>query len=359
MKYFFDIEQADALIRWYEQNKRSLPWRDKNNPYYTWISEIMLQQTRIEAVIDHFNHFIKEVPDISSLAECDDDQLMKLWEGLGYYSRARNLKKCAAVLVQNYHCNIPESYDELINLPGIGPYTAGAIASICFGKPEACVDGNVMRIMARYFLIEDDIRNQSFISAIREMVHDLLSQLSCSEHISSFNQGIMELGQTICVPNGTPHCEQCPFNTRCKAHLLNRTDTIPFRSKTKQRKIIHRTLLVIRDGERFAIHKRPADGLLAGLYEFPGFDGSFKQSEAIRKAEELGFHPLTIKRLPDAKHIFTHLEWHMRAYEIRCEEIDSCCTGDFILITKKELSSLAIPSAFKVYTEYYALRESS
>lgn len=356
MEYIFTAQETSDLISWYEQNKRSLPWRDTGNPYHTWISEIMLQQTRIDAVIDHFNRFIEELPDIPALAECDDDRLMKLWEGLGYYSRARNLKKCAVVLVQEYNSRLPADHTQLLKLPGIGPYTAGAVSSICFGLPEPAVDGNVLRIFARYSLYEEDIRDKKATEKASVLLKNTLIELS-GINKSSFTQGIMELGQKICIPNGTPRCDCCPLSSSCKAHLQNRTDTIPYRSALKKRKIEKRTILIIRDGERFLLHKRPARGLLAGLYEFIGTENHVNRRSALEYAEKLGFTGIKIKSLPSSVHIFSHIEWHMNAYEIRCAQIDDLPDCSYILAEKKELASLAVPSAFRTYTDYYSLRD--
>ena len=345
------------LIQWYDQNKRSMPWRDTGNPYDVWLSEIMLQQTRIEAVRPKYLAFKKEFPDIASLANCDDDRLMRLWEGLGYYSRARNLKKCAMYLMEYYDGKLPDDFELLKKLPGIGPYTAGAIASIAYNLPAPAIDGNVLRVLARYYGITDDIR----LPKVKEMIGDKLNDFYSSKHpdssYSSFNQGIMELGETVCVPNGAPQCKKCPLNKNCFAYQNKMTDSIPYRSSLKERKILERTLFVIRDDQSFLIHKRPHKGLLAGLYEFLGVDAHLTKSEVIRHVESLGFTPLKITTLPDAKHIFTHLEWHMHAYEIKVAEIQHTLDEHYYLVNKKELQSLAIPSAFRKYTDWYSLRD--
>lgn len=348
---------AEDIVAWYNAAKRSLPWRDTGNPYDVWLSEIMLQQTRIEAVKPKYALFKKELPDIKSLAECDDDHLMRLWEGLGYYSRARNLKKCATVLVDEYDAKLPADHQALLKLPGIGPYTAGAIASISYDLPVAAVDGNVLRVLARYFAIKDDIRNDAVKKQIEDTMRDIYAEKQPAGFFSSFNQGLMEIGEVVCVPNGAPHCMQCPLQNKCIADQKNLWSEIPYRSALKERKIVERTLLVLRDGDFFLLHKRSEKGLLAGLYEFIGMDGYISEKDVLKAAEKLGAVPLKIAHLPEAKHIFTHLEWHMHAYEIQVEQIESLKLDHCVLANKKELASLAIPSAFKKYVDWYSLRD--
>jgi A/G-specific adenine glycosylase len=350
-------KEAEDLVLWYERNHRSLPWRDTGNPYHVWISEIMLQQTRIEAVKPKYEAFLKALPDIQALAECEDDRLMRLWEGLGYYSRARNLKKCASVLVRDYEGKLPVEAEVLKKLPGIGPYTAGAIASIAYGQPVPAVDGNVLRVLTRLFGIRDDIRDSDTRKKIEDTLSGVYSLKKKPAFYTSFNQGLMELGEVICVPNGIPHCTECPWKEACQAGNTKTWDVIPYRSPLKKRKILQRTLLIIRDGDSFLLHKRPETGLLAGLYEFPGEDGWLREEEALARVRKMGLEPLRLSHLPEAKHIFTHLEWHMHAYEIRVAEIHTEQKKDYVLLNKKELSEKAVPSAFKKYTDWYALRD--
>lgn len=350
------IEDAHALTIWYDKNKRDLPWRDTGNPYDVWISEIMLQQTRIEAVKPKFALFKENFPDISSLAVCSEDHLLRVWEGLGYYSRARNLRKCAIVLAEKYDGKLPQTYEELLSLPGIGPYTAGAIASIAYGQKAAAADGNVLRVLARCFADKRDIRD---IHVHKEYTNEILDlfERDPSLSVSSFNQGLMELGEVICLPNGAPQCHICPLSRSCKAYLYKCTDTIPCRSSLKQRKIVNRTLLVIRDNDSFVLHKRKSSGLLASLYEFIGIDGTITKEQAVQEAEKLGFTALHIKQLPSSKHVFTHLEWHMQAFEIQTAQITSLPDETYRLSSKKELTNMAVPSAFKTYIQYYSLRD--
>ncbi len=357
------LQQAKELIAWYNENKRDLPWRDTNDPYDVWLSEIMLQQTRIQAVWDKFLLFKKELPTIEALSQCEDDRLMRLWEGMGYYSRARNLKKCAIELVHSYNGILPKDKETLKKLPGIGPYTAGAISSIAYNQPCPAVDGNVMRVMARILNDDRDIRSE----ALKKEYEALLQELYTSNSkallaydplaFSHLTQGLMELGEVRCIPNGTPQCITCPFSTTCEAKIENTTDRIPYRSSLKQRRIINRTLLIIQDGDRFLLHKRPTEGLLAGLYEFIGIDETLNKKQVIGETQNLGFQPVRISILPKSKHIFSHLEWHMTAYEIKVENMTDFQKDNYVLLTKKELQDFAIPSAFKTYVEYYALRD--
>lgn len=354
-----EIRRTDALAlaSWYKENKRALPWRDTDDPYDVWLSEIMLQQTRIEAVREKFILFKKELPTIEALANCEEDRLMRLWEGLGYYNRARNLQKCAKVLTDQYGGKLPADYNTLLSLPGIGSYTAGAIASIAFHIAVPAVDGNVLRVLARYNKDTRDVRDQQVKKETEEIIRTLFNNPPVKAQAHLFNQGLMELGETICLPKGTVHCEKCPWSSSCIANKENLTDVIPYRSANKQRKIIHRTLLIIRDGNRFILHKRADKGLLAGLYEFIGIDKTLSASEARKETEKLGFHALHIKELPSSKHIFTHLEWHMKAYEVRCEETGTLPGSDYISKEKKELAHMAVPSAFKTYLDWYSLRD--
>ena len=347
-------KQARDLCAWYEKNKRALPWRDTGNPYDVWLSEIMLQQTRIEAVRERFREFRRQLPSVADVAECEDDRLMRLWEGMGYYSRARNLKKCAAVLCEQYGGEFPKDVNALKRLPGIGPYTAGAIASICFDLPACAVDGNVMRVISRLCLIEDDIREAKTKAEIEKMIMPVLNLETVRPSV--FNQALMELGETVCLPNGKPACERCPLHDSCLARAKNLTDRIPYRSKLKDRSIEQRTLLIIRDGERFLMNRRPDTGLLASLYEFYGVDGWLNEKEALAEVQRLGLSPLRIHPLPESKHIFTHKEWHMRAWEILVEDASDFAKESMFPVTKKELASLAVPSAFRTYTDWYSLR---
>ena len=358
-----NAEQVNTLISWYRRNHRILPWRDTGNPYDVWLSEIMLQQTRVEFVKERFIRFKEALPDIPSLSAVSEDDLLKLWEGMGYYSRARNLKKCAQAVVTQYNGSLPADYDALLRLPGIGPYTAGAIASIAYGIPVPAVDGNVLRVFARLMGDPRDIRGNEIRNDINACITQFLRGPASdfvtedSSFIPSFTQAWMELGALVCVPNGEPHCKDCPLNDTCRAHLDSQTAEIPFRSPLKARTVCERTIAVIRDGSRFLLRKRPENGLLAGLYEFPGYEGRLSRKELITVLNREGLTPLHIRKLPDSKHVFSHVEWHMTAYEVQIENVESVPMQDGVLLTKKELQKFAVPSAFKAYKEYYSWDE--
>lgn len=352
-----DMYDAATLVMWFDKNKRDLPWRDTGNPFDVWLSEVMLQQTRIEAVREKYILFKKTLPDIQSLAEVDDDVLMRLWEGLGYYNRARNLKKCAQVIMKQYDGAIPSSYEELLSLPGLGPYTAGALASIAFGKAVPAVDGNVMRVLARVFENREDVRNSETKKMYENVIRALFEENSDPHFVSSFNQGLMELGEVICVPNGKAVCELCPFSSVCLTHKHGTYEEIPFRSALKKRKQISMTVIVIRNGERFLIHKRKNSGLLAGMYEFLNTDKFLNRKEVITYVNKLDLEALHVKKLPESRHLFTHLEWNMKAYEVTVGQCHGTLPENCSFVNETQLDQMAVPSAFHAYVDYYMLRK--
>lgn len=342
-------EIVQPLISWYRQNKRLLPWRDQKNAYYTWVSEIMLQQTRVEAVKPYFLRFIGELPDVKALAECPEEKLMKLWEGLGYYNRVRNMQSAAQVVVAEYGSVLPASYDELLALKGIGSYTAGAIASIAYDIPVPAVDGNVLRVFSRITEDRQNIMKQS----VRSQVEEKLLGIMPKDAPGDFNQALMELGAVVCVPNGPARCMECPVAALCKAYHHGTVDELPVKAPKKKRTIENRTVLVIQDGERTAIHKRPQEGLLAGLYELPNVEGHLSMDEALQKVKEMNLEPLHIETLPEAKHIFSHIEWRMIGYRIRVSSLEERKESSFIFTEKKQSEKqYAIPSAFRAYIKY-------
>ena len=342
-------EIVQPLISWYRQNKRLLPWRDQKNAYYTWVSEIMLQQTRVEAVKPYFLRFIGELPDVKALAECPEEKLMKLWEGLGYYNRVRNMQNAAQTVVSEYSGILPASYEELLALKGIGSYTAGAIASIAYDIPVPAVDGNVLRVFSRITEDRQDIMKQS----VRRQVEEKLLGIMPKEAPGDFNQALMELGAVVCVPNGPARCMECPVAALCKAYHHGTVDELPVKAPKKMRTIENRTVLVIQDGERTAIHKRPQEGLLAGLYELPNVEGHLSMDEALQKVKEMNLEPLHIETLPEAKHIFSHIEWRMTGYRIRVSSLEERKESSFIFTEKKQSEKqYAIPSAFRAYIKY-------
>ena len=342
-------EIVQPLISWYRQNKRILPWRDQKNAYYTWVSEIMLQQTRVEAVKPYFLRFIGELPDVKALAECPEEKLMKLWEGLGYYNRVRNMQSAAQVVVAEYGGVLPASYDELLALKGIGSYTAGAIASIAYDIPVPAVDGNVLRVFSRITEDRQDIMKQS----VRSQVEEKLLGIMPKDAPGDFNQALMELGAVVCVPNGPARCMECPVAALCKAYHHGTVDELPVKAPKKKRTIENKTVLVIQDGECTAIRKRPQEGILAGLYELPNVEGHLSMDEALQKVKEMNLEPLHIEVLPEAKHIFSHIEWRMIGYRIHVSSLEERKEAPFIFTEKKQSEKqYAIPSAFRAYIKY-------
>ncbi len=340
---------AQPLLEWYDKNKRTLPWRDKNNAYYTWVSEIMLQQTRVEAVKPYFRRFIQELPDVASLAAAPEERIVKLWEGLGYYSRVRNMQKAAIQVMEEYNGKIPEDFETLLSLKGIGRYTAGAISSIAYGHKVPAVDGNVLRVYSRLTESREDIMKQS----VRKSVEDQLKEIMPEDRPGDFNQAMMEIGAVVCVPNGKAKCEECPLGGFCLARTHGTVEELPVKAPKKARKVENRTVLVIQDGAATAIRRRPPEGLLAGLYEIPNVEGHLTQKEALTQLKNIGLEPLRIEPLPDAKHIFSHIEWRMRAYRVAVASLEEARHQDFLFVDKKESDrKYAIPSAFSAYTKY-------
>lgn len=348
---------ADPLLAWYDKGRRILPWREEPTPYHVWLSEIMLQQTRVEAVKPYYDRFLKKLPDIRSLAEVEEEQLLKLWEGLGYYNRARNLKKAAMIIMSEYGGEMPGDYEELCKLPGIGSYTAGAIASIAFGNPVPAVDGNVLRILSRLRMDDRDILDAKVKKSIEQELRGVIP----ADRPGDFNQALMELGAMVCIPNGMAKCEECPWKHLCQAEKQNRVQEFPKKAPKKPRSIEKKTVLVIQDAERVAIRKRPEKGLLAGMYEFPSLEGHRKEAEVIEYLKQLGLQPLRIRKLEDTKHIFTHKEWHMSGYVIRVDELckleQKDSAADFLFIDPMETkSNYPIPSAFAAYADYMEMK---
>ena len=353
----FDLSiLTEPLLEWYEKNKRNLPWREIASPYRVWVSEIMLQQTRVEAVKPFFERFTKRLPDVKSLAECPEDELLKLWEGLGYYNRVRNMQKAALQVVEQYDGELPADYQALLQLKGIGSYTAGAIASIAYRIPVPAVDGNVLRILTRVAEDDTDIMKASFRKQVEEQLTAYMQSDAFDEKRSGdFNQALMELGATVCVPNGAPNCEVCPWQNVCQARENDRISELPVKTKAKERRIEKRTVLVIRDGERVAIRKRPKKGLLAGLYELPNVEGHLSQEEALASVKELALSPIRIQKLPEAKHIFSHVEWQMQGYAILVEEPEQEGTLIYAEAATSE-QKYAIPAAFAAYAKYMGIK---
>lgn len=345
---------AEPLLKWYDGHRRMLPWREEPTPYRVWVSEIMLQQTRVEAVKPYFERFMKELPNVEALAEAEEDVLLKLWEGLGYYNRVRNMQKAAGQIMEEYGGVMPSEYEQLLSLTGIGSYTAGAVASIAYGKAVPAVDGNVLRVLARLRMDDGDILSQ----AVKRRVEKELLAVMPKERPGDFNQALMELGATVCLPNGAPKCEGCPWETLCQAHRAARETEFPKKAAKKPRTIEEKTILVIQDGKRTAIRKRPARGLLAGLYEFPALDGHAEQDRVLAYLKELGVHAIRIKKLEDSKHIFSHKEWHMTGYAVKVDELEPMKKEKGLIFAEPEETEqkYPIPSAFAAYTKFLNIR---
>lgn len=328
------------LIKWYQGNKRMLPWRNKKNPYYIWISEIMLQQTRIEAVKVYYERFIKEIPDVQSLAGIEEEKLLKLWEGLGYYSRAKNLKKAAMKICEEYNGQMPKTYEELIKLPGIGEYTAGAIASIAFNEKIPAVDGNVLRVISRIVGSLKDI----LLRETKKEVTVKLKQIMPKEP-GDFNEGLMELGERICIPNGEPLCKQCPIRNWCISYEKGLTNEIPVRVKKIKRKKEKRLVFILQYQDRIAIRKRDEKGLLAGMYEFPNvLENKNRDIGKILKGWNL--QAIKVENIGEAKHVFSHIEWEMIGWSIEVQEKNE----EFLWVKKEDIfEKYAIPEAFRYY----------
>lgn len=342
---------TEQLLKWYDAHARILPWRENPEAYRVWISEIMLQQTRVEAVKPFFDRFLKALPTIQSLAEASEDELLKLWEGLGYYNRVRNMQKAAKIVMEEYGGALPADYEKLLKLPGIGHYTAGAIGSIAFGIPMPAVDGNVLRIWSRIHADDGDILSQS----VKHRMEEEIRQIIPADRAGDFNQALIELGAIVCVPNGKAKCEECPAAEFCKARALGIIEELPKKKKARARRIEERTVLVLRDGDKVAIRKRPGKGLLAGLYELPNLEGHLTEEETLAYVKGLSLSPIRIQPLAEAKHIFSHIEWHMKGYVVRVEELETSgaeADGMLFIDAEETEERYPIPAAFAAYAKY-------
>ena len=350
-----NVSSAEKLLKWYDENRRSLPWREDKDPYHIWVSEIMLQQTRIEAVIPYYKRFLEKYPTVSALAGAGEDELIRIWEGLGYYSRIRNMHKAAMDVVENHGGCFPLSYEVLLTLPGIGDYTAGAVASIAGGEKIPAVDGNVLRVYTRLHADDGNISKTTTRNRIRQDLQELLSAGDFSA--GDFNSAIMELGEVICLPNGAPLCKKCPLRKECRAGKNGTVSDYPVKDAKSARRTEERTVFLLKSGEGTAIRKRPDRGLLAGMYEFPSVKGFLTEKEALKVVKDMGYHPVKINRCEDSVHIFSHLEWHMQAYLIVVDGISDPSKTDadngMFFVTKEERESgYALPEAFRAYKKY-------
>ena len=333
----------DALLPWFDANKRDLPWRRGKDPYHIWLSEIMLQQTRVEAVKGYYARFLEELPTIESLANCDDDRLHKLWEGLGYYSRVRNLKKAAQVIMEDYDGIFPGEYEAILGLPGIGEYTAGAVSSISFNEKRAAVDGNVLRVYTRLMNDATPIDTPQMKSKVRQALEAVYPTRA-----GDFTQALMELGATLCGPNWAPRCEACPCSGFCQAHAANTAQQLPIKLPKPQKRQENRTVFVLHCDGCYALQKRPNKGLLAGLWQFPDTTGALELSAAIRMAESWGLQVKDITRQLEKKHIFTHIIWNMCGFYM---EVKSKCDNFQWFSTEEIRNNAALPTAYRQFWE--------
>ncbi|MBS6367007.1 MAG: A/G-specific adenine glycosylase [Clostridiales bacterium] len=342
MEDFPYFQLPDRLLGWYRQNKRDLPWRADQDPYHVWLSEIMLQQTRVEAVKAYYTRFLQALPTIGALAQADDELLHKLWEGLGYYTRVRNLKKAAQQIVTQYGGQFPRTHDEILRLAGIGPYTAGAIGSICFDLPTPAVDGNVMRVITRLTARADPID----LPATRKDITQKLSSVYPAGACGDFTQSLMELGATVCGPNGAPACLLCPLSDLCRARQAGQQTLYPVKSAKKARRIEPRTVYLLRCDGRIALQKRPSRGLLAGLWELPNELGACSAQQALERAAQMQLSPYELVKSVHAVHIFTHIEWQMCCYEILCRTASDAFTWVYPQALQQ---AYALPTAFRIF----------
>lgn len=332
---------SGVLIPWYEKNKRDLPWRKDRDPYHIWISEIMLQQTRVEAVKAYYTRFLEVLPTVEALANVDDDLLNKLWEGLGYYSRVRNMKKAAQQIVALHDGVFPGEYEKILDLPGIGAYTAGAICSIAYNLPIPAVDGNVLRVVSR--LTND--ATPIDLPGYKKWVTERLARIY-PKQAGDFTQALMELGATVCGPNRKPDCSICPCKGFCLGYRMGTADKLPVKLPKRAKRVEEITVFILSCGGMYALEKRPAKGLLAGLWQFPNTTGCLSSQEALAYLSDRGMHPSELRLQLDRKHIFTHIQWDMRGYYIELSQPDP--TYHWFTAEQVE-SQTALPTAFRQF----------
>ncbi|QFT88044.1 putative A/G-specific adenine glycosylase YfhQ [Bacillus sp. THAF10] len=360
LKNFHINEFQHDLIAWFEKEQRDLPWRKDKDPYKVWVSEIMLQQTKVDTVIPYFNSFIEQFPNIQSLAEAEEEKVLKAWEGLGYYSRVRNLQSAVKEVHESYQGKVPNNAKEISALKGVGPYTTGAILSIAYGVPEPAVDGNVMRVLSRILLIEEDIAKVKTRKLFEEVIRELISK----ENPSFFNQGLMELGALVCTPT-SPSCLLCPVREHCRAFHQGKQRELPVKTKKKSTKQVALVAAILKDEQgRYLIHKRASDGLLANLWEFPNFVkidelGTPKQQLQALVSSEYGINILLGDFLCDINHVFSHLVWNVGVY-------DGTWTGEIPkesqlkAVTEEEMKQYAFPvSHLNMWKEYKNQQEAA
>ena len=331
----------DALLPWYGENKRQLPWREDRDPYHIWVSEIMLQQTRVEVVKGYYTRFLGKFPTIADLAQAEDALLHKMWEGLGYYTRVRNLKKAAQVIMEKHGGEFPRAYSAVMALPGIGAYTAGAICSIAFDQPTPAVDGNVLRVAARLLDEHTPVDSPAFKTAVQR-------SLVYPPEAGDFTQALMELGATICGPNRKPDCGQCPCKSFCLGYQRGTAENLPVRKPKKDRRVEEKTVFILRCDGFYAVEKRDNKGLLAGLWQFPNLPGKLDIPQVLSEVEKNRLKPKEILRQVERKHIFTHIEWDMRGVYVETVNRNDRYTW----FTANQLrEETALPTAFRQFFE--------
>lgn len=343
---------SSALLDWFYKNQRSLPFRTDPSPYHVWLSEIMLQQTRVSAALPYYERFLAALPDIPALAACEEEKLHKLWEGLGYYSRVRNLQKAARIVCEQYGGQLPADYDALRALPGIGDYTAGAIASISFGLAVPAVDGNVLRVFSRLYNDPSAITEP----AVKRAFTARVMEHQPPEKAGDYNQALMELGALVCVPNGAPLCEQCPLASLCEARRAGTALELPHKAAPKARRIEPVTVVLAEDAEgRFLLQQRPEKGLLAGLWQPLLWEGEALSAEEVcARLEARGLACEGIEPLPAAKHIFSHIEWRMSGYSV-CVGSAEAPAGCVWASREQLQNEYTLPGAFKAYKKKLGL----
>ncbi|MBK3495810.1 A/G-specific adenine glycosylase [Viridibacillus sp. YIM B01967] len=356
MYYQYKKQFQQALVEWYKREKRDLPWRRTCDPYKIWVSEVMLQQTRVDTVIPYYERFLSEFPTLQHLADAEEEKLLKQWEGLGYYSRARNLQAGVREVVENYNSLVPDNRSEISKLKGVGPYTAGAVLSIAYNKAEHAVDGNVMRVLSRVLLIEEDIAlpktKKTFENAVMELIDPM--------HPSEFNQGLMELGATICTPT-SPKCLLCPVREFCTAFNEGQPENLPIKTKKVKMKHIPYDVFVIKNTiGQFLVEKRPAKGLLANMWQFPMVEqvGNADTTNETKLAEQYNLNLLSREKLTSFKHIFSHLTWHIESYSIGCEE-QAKLPGNCQWFTAEEMANLPMPVPMQKVWQSYKIETTS
>lgn len=352
---------ARELLAWYDTHRRDLPWRKSQDPYHIWVSEIMLQQTRVDTVIPYFHRFIEQFPTIDALAEAPEEEVLKCWEGLGYYSRARNLHAAVKEVKENYGSQVPDQREDILKLKGVGPYTAGAVLSIAYGRPEPAVDGNVMRVLSRFLLITEDIMKVRTRTMMEEQIREMIPALRAGD----FNQALMELGALVCTPRA-PQCLICPVMSRCQARLEGLEEELPVRTRAKPPKPVYKLAAFIEGtGDKqgqFLIRKRPETGLLASMWELPHYDCGQLPFEASATHGDWLANKLMVEGIKaehplwtmDAEHTFSHLKWFMKVYRLSGAPLtaQSLPHDQYRWIESSEIAEYAFPTVFnKIMSE--------